>query len=83
MTLTKRLINSGFYDSSLNTRNIHVSSLSSLNPNFDRMISFLTRTSYGEFFRFTDNTPGSVNMNLVSTKITSPKLISFSEESFF
>jgi hypothetical protein len=82
-TLTKRLINSGFYDSELNSHNIQVSSLKTLNPDFENVITLLSQAAYGNFFNISAGSFENKTSTLRNFNSTSSKLISFSEESFF
>lgn len=81
LTMSKRLIGSGFYDSSLDTLNINNSSVKALNENWANLYQSLFTQSYGNFFD-----PYTTN-NLLSTKKTAElapnftHLLSFHEDS--
>jgi hypothetical protein len=82
-TLTKRLIGSGFYDSSLDSLNIQISSIKTLNPNRRFLISNIYSASYKGFFDVTASQSTGYRRGYAHTLMTSPSLLSFSEESFF
>lgn len=81
LTMAKRLIGSGFYNSSLDTLNINNSSIKALSSDWSALYQSLFSQSYGNFF------DPYTNSQLVSTKNASelaPKfshLLSFHEDS--
>ena len=81
LTMSKRLIGSGFYDSSLDILNINNSSVKALSSDWTSLYQSLFSQSYGNFFN-----PHTSNL-LASTKTTTeltPKfthLLSFHEDS--
>lgn len=82
-TLTKRLITSGFYDSSLETSNIQVTSLQKLNPFWRTFFSDLTLSSYPLFY---GNIQSPLNPNLQTSRwaqLQTRPLLTWSEESLF
>ena len=82
-TLTKRLVGSGFYDSSLDSLNIQISSIKNLNSGWGNLISNMYSLSYKGFFDYTDRTSLNLSRNYLYSHLTSPSYLSFSEESFF
>ena len=82
-TLTKRLIGTGFYDSSLDSLNINVSSLKALNPNWESSMVDLYSASYKSFFEFNPFGKSLTSSNPYNLNTISPNSLSFLEESFF
>lgn len=81
LTMSKRLIGSGFYDSSLDTLNINNSSVKALSSDWASLYQSLFSQSYGNFFN-----PYTNNLLTSSKKTTelTPKfthLLSFHEDS--
>lgn len=82
-TLTKRLIGSGFYDSSLDSLNINVCSLKSLNDNWSSMFSFMNMRSYPDFYNSWEQPISQLYLNNRWNHLQSNVGLTFSENSFF
>ena len=82
-TLSKRLLGSGFYDTSLTQGNITIQSVKSSNLNWQNLVSFLHKSAYGNFF---GNSFSGVNSGLTSSRwidLNSSNLLSWVEDSLF
>ena len=81
-TLTKRLINSGFYDSKLDQRNIQVQSLKEFNPQWASLMGNLFKSNYPSFIQ-TQSTQTLENNTAGLQNFKSSKNLSFYEQSQF
>ena len=83
LTMTKKLITSGFYDSTMNTKNLWSSDFFKKNKNNNKLVSNLFNTLYGDIFtldnnnskKFSQNANFSTKNNLISSN--------FYENSYF